>query len=441
MDILEANPPVESLPEDYSYMGNGFKAQESRRILQVYSLIRIDRKQRQVKIHRLVQENAMIHLSKDQAAKAFITAAKLLHRAFPSLRLLKSHDIMTQRDICSKYCEHILAMLKCFDDLHVDIEPFRELTELIEIVFWYCRSNGLYRTAIPLYDTCAAIYQRGGDGCLYHACQLRFNVGHMYRNSDNAIEALRIFQEAYCLLQRAVELKRIPPEHPDIANALTDIGVALVQLQRYQEAEEWQDKGIAMSLRIKPDQLPSMLCVNKSWCLWKLGRLDEASGLLERVQQNCRLGHRINSHLRRVYSFSLRVLGNVRIAQGKLDEAFAIHEEAFDVHRQLFGDKHFETGILSYRLGCHLQDRNRMDEALVYYRAALTIFQNSSVSMTSSIIRTKYKLGCLLQQLGQEEASKLRIQAAKEREALHKIPSTEQDNMEAYDSLVPYWAW
>jgi hypothetical protein len=83
-----------------------------------------------------------------------------------------------------------------------------------------------------------------------------------------------------------------------------------------------------------------------------------------------------------------------------------------------------------------------------FFRSALVIFTNNKVPTESLLIRTQYKLGRFLVTHGHGyddvhvQEGLAMVQAAQQgRLALKGIPPDVDDCMEAYDKLVPYWAW
>lgn len=70
-------------------------------------------------------------------------------------------------------------------------------------------------------------------------------------------------------------------------------------------------------------------------------------------------------------NFSLRVLGNVRLSQGRYGDAFTIHKRAFEGQVLTFGDNHFETGVLCHRMGCHYERMGEIETSM--YETSLSL--------------------------------------------------------------------
>lgn len=57
------------------------------------------------------------------------------------------------------------------------------------------------------------------------------------------------------------------------------------------------------------------------------------------------------------------VLGNVRIDQGRMDDAFTLHKSARDCWLVTFGKEHHKTGDAWHKVGWHLCRMERWEEA------------------------------------------------------------------------------
>jgi hypothetical protein len=75
-----------------------------------------------------------------------------------------------------------------------------------------------------------------------------------------------------------------------------------------------------------------------------------------------------------------------------------------------------------------------------WFRKALEVYQSTDLEVNAAVCRTKYRLSKLLMaQDLQDEARTMRQQAGQMRQAINGIPINLSDNIESYESLVPYW--
>jgi hypothetical protein len=58
--------------------------------------------------------------------------------------------------------------------------------------------------------------------------------------------------------------------------------------------------------------------------------------------------------------------------QERYKEAFTAHETTFKHQIGIWGEGHFETGVMAHRMGCHYERRGEMDKAMqVIFRRTL----------------------------------------------------------------------
>jgi hypothetical protein len=58
------------------------------------------------------------------------------------------------------------------------------------------------------------------------------------------------------------------------------------------------------------------------------------------------------------------ILGNVRISQKRLDDAYDLHQRALYCWKGTYGDDHHKTGDAYHKFGWHLTRIGRHEEAL-----------------------------------------------------------------------------
>jgi len=94
-------------------------------------------------------------------------------------------------------------------------------------------------------------------------------------------------------------------------------------------------------------------------------------------------------------------LGNLQIAKGFLDEAFGTHSEALAIYQRTLTDKHHRTADLCHKVAWHHHRRREYNRAAELLNQALTVFEARPTWYRNERARTKYKLGCVLQDMGQ----------------------------------------
>ncbi|KAK5626724.1 hypothetical protein RRF57_002439 [Xylaria bambusicola] len=384
--VLHATPnperagPSLKVTGDFQYLTKTFPFQQSVRRLQNHNLITLDPLNDMIKIHRILQDSIMARLTQAQKINAFGIAVKILHEAFPSPELAKSEGFAKVCERGDQLYPHIIALLS--------------------------------KTALLYFDIAIRIYNRDRTENLIYLAQLQGMTRTIYRNSDNAWKSIEYFKEEIELYEEAIKAQ---------------------QIERH-----------AAGLGFHSDDKSGLLLalVNKSWAMWKSDLLNETAVLLESVIKEAQEILNINSEeyqARRVLAYGMRALGNVYIDQDRWDDAFNVHQRAFDFQVQTWGERHFETGVSCYKMAVHYERKGEIVTAIGFYESALVIFTDNPVPMKTHIIRTEYRLGHVL--LSNSDGIRgvvLVEEAQKARQNLKEIPPDVDDSMESYDTLVPY---
>lgn len=147
--------------------------------------------------------------------------------------------------------------------------------------------RGLYATALPYFDVPIEIYNKERAQNLKYFAFLQGTAGTIHRNSDQAATAVQYFEEEIKICNEAKDMGQIYDDEgrPMLSYAYEHMANATQQLGRYQEAFNWQSKNLEILENLPGDNQVALLksYVNKTWALWKVGRLEDASTLLERV--------------------------------------------------------------------------------------------------------------------------------------------------------------
>ncbi|KAF2829979.1 hypothetical protein CC86DRAFT_379468 [Ophiobolus disseminans] len=277
---------------------------------------------------------------------AFFTTIQRLHRDFPT----KQH-----------------AQTKGFDEV---------VRQGDHLYTQHPKNSTLYSrtcSATPYFPLARTIYTQSLPQSLPQSllklASLSGTQGTLARNSDNAARAIEHFGMEIAFYEEAVKNNMTEPHDIRLAGAYEHMALGTQQLGAYDEAFEWHEKNIETLTKYHKDEVIDIAIahVNRSWALWKTNKPDEAEKVLEGVLDTVRAALEGNSHnfqARRARAFALRVLGNVYLAQGRFDDAFDAHERAYDEQVRTWGATHFEAGLLTYRMRCHYERRDDVDEAM-----------------------------------------------------------------------------
>ncbi|KAF3193139.1 hypothetical protein TWF225_010984 [Orbilia oligospora] len=137
------------------------------------------------------------------------------------------------------------------------------------------------------------------------------------------------------------------------------------------------------------------------------------------------------------------ILGNIRISQGKYDEAFELHMSTVKNFKAVLGDDHHKTGDAYHKAGWHFDRIGNYEEAKKYLKNALKVYQlgSDATYRSGEIARTTFKLSLVLAKMGrtqQAEDERKTAEVFRQKSMGRKyFPSDEES---AYDHLVSLWA-
>lgn len=155
----------------------------------------------------------------------------------------------------------------------------------------YLHHRGLYKTAVPFFDIAIQIYDKDRANNLKHLAFLQGTAGSIHRNSDNAAKALEYFEQEIKLYEAAILSGQMEEHHEQLAYSYEHKALALQQLGRYSEAFIWHGKNLEILENHHANDRAGLLLayVNKSWAMWKTGRLVETATLLEGIVKEAQL--------------------------------------------------------------------------------------------------------------------------------------------------------
>ncbi|RWA09517.1 hypothetical protein EKO27_g5578 [Xylaria grammica] len=144
-----------------------------------------------------------------------------------------------------------------------------------------------------------------------------------------------------------------------------------------------------------------------------------------------------------IYGHMNYILGNVRISQGRIDEAFGSHQIALACWRKVMGENHHKTGDAWHKSGWHLCRQGKLEESRIHLKQALKVYGAGLHQgfRRAEISRTTYKLGLVEAQMEDHAESQRLI---KDAEAIRKSLQGESGDKSAteatYDNLVTLWS-
>lgn len=207
------------------------------------------------------------------------------------------------------------------------------------------------------------------EQALQRAAQLSHSALHL--EADGQIEA------AIAQLTEAIALYRqhLSPNHPTLANPLSDLGRLYEAQGQYEAAETHFQQALRLYRRQgRAGQFRAAVVLSNLAELYRLlGRYDEAEALYPEALSILRgvLGPR---HLD--VATVLNNQGLLYDAQGRYDEAESSFQTALAIRREQLGDRHPDVANSLYGLAILYYNQSRYPEAETFYQESLSILRS-----------------------------------------------------------------
>lgn len=168
-----------------------------------------------------------------------------------------------------------------------------------------------------------------------------------------------------------VRLKSLPSDHVDVAAARDNLGVALAQQGKFDEARVQMFEALEIWEELAPNHPNVGFSLNNLGNLaWREGDLEEAERFARRaveVQREAVGEH--HSHL----AFALASLAAISTDLGKYEEARRYFEEALEIQSANFGPESSQVAVLHNNLSISRQRAGDLDGALRHAAEAASI--------------------------------------------------------------------
>ncbi|KAJ8132696.1 hypothetical protein O1611_g931 [Lasiodiplodia mahajangana] len=383
-------------------------------------------------MHRLVQEACHHRLIPETRQAVFDMALSLIVHEWPVAPRNNRHD----PELWPKQqslLPHVSCLCRFYEHSQQDTVPLTATKDFAELLYnasWYTYERGIFENSEPLLRVAEA-YCSGRNGCEIILADIFGARASIANQVNRRKEGLENFELQWEYIKEAKARGLLTEPDIRICFALGGLGNGNFGLNNYQEAEQWYRqcleswKGVTGDQRIYAGSLIS--------CLIYQGRLEEASELLKPFLQD-----QTSTELRN--GFMMYTLGNLQIAQGDTEAAFKAHAHVLKVFKLNLGERHHKTADMYYKIGWHYHCRREYPQALEMLNQALMVFEEHPQWYRNEISRTKYKLGCVHQDMGGfDEGTRL----IREAEALRKeilgsnVPDGDEGN---FDELVMFWS-
>ncbi|WP_371781353.1 FxSxx-COOH system tetratricopeptide repeat protein [Streptosporangium subroseum] len=270
------------------------------------------------------------------------------------------------------------------------------------------RSEGNYRRTHALISHALAVY-RSSLG------EEHLDTLTSWNNLGIALRDLGRFQEAEAGLRIVLETMRrvLGEEHPETLACRGNLAGVLGELGRLQEAEADFRTVLETMRRVLGEEHPETLASrnNLASMLRSLGRLEEAEAEHRAELEICRrvLGEEHPSTL-----ISRNNLAGMLQALGRLEEAETEHRAVLEIRRRVLGEEHPDTLAIRGNLATVLRDLGRLQEAEIESRTALETMRRVLGEEHPATLAIRGNLATVLRDLGRLQEAEIESRTALE---------------------------
>ncbi|MEM8641782.1 MAG: tetratricopeptide repeat protein [Cyanobacteria bacterium P01_G01_bin.54] len=235
----------------------------------------------------------------------------------------------------------------------------------------YYDGQGLYKMAEPWSIQCVAVAQERLGNQHPDTAEAISNLAGLYRSQGRYTEAEPLHLKALNIARQS-----LPPNHPDLAINLNNLAL-LYQLQkRYSEAETLFLEALEIDRQsLPPTHLNLATHLNNLAGLYDTqGKYTEAETRYQKVLDIVRASLPPDHPS---LATSLNNLANSRSSQEKFNQALLLHKEAVEVGHKGLDDEHPTLALFEINLACCYQNLARYSDAEPLMLKAMQVLFNS----------------------------------------------------------------
>ncbi|KAL8808246.1 MAG: hypothetical protein Q9200_004367 [Gallowayella weberi] len=452
-DLFADFEPGETLP-DFPTAGSAYR--EARTDLIQSSLVKRNKESLELTMHRLIQDAARAKLGTLKFNTLFSLIVHLIWSNWPSAMpkaSLQSADlqpkISNQRLVigrwprCAALYPHVLRLKELWQ-LTQDVSPVVKMkfAALLNDAAWYQNERGRTRDFDGFFEASIDICENSGhpnkDALLI---DIHFCLGAIAADS-NRHTASREHKEASFAIQTKA-YKELEKFDERLAMNYAELAISRIQDGRY-------DEGIAALLRQQEiskslgNYIPQSREANLGLAYMMQGRLQESETILTQsieARQKA-LGKEDKESFRT--GKIIYALGNLRALQGRLDESYDCHVDAWNRYLATVGNQDHRTADVGHKIAEHHLRRGQYDDALAITNDILKVWKRDPEAYTPEIARTSFLKSTIQDKLGLvEEAVRTRSEACGlRRRWLGDAVNNEDASLrqEDFDGLVTFWS-
>ncbi|KAF5000627.1 hypothetical protein FDECE_11164 [Fusarium decemcellulare] len=436
-DLLEPNN-TKDLPESLQWYTDMEKVSQAMEELQTLSLIKKDREDHMISVHRLIQTHFREFLGVKGRQDAHAKASKLVYLAFPQ----RAPQLQHYWERCSLYVQHIMALKDTFKEERQRNSEFAACREFCEVATTCERFLLEQHEFQGLRELCAvnedAISSLKDEEGLYDMrSSIPSYLGQMYLRSgyhETGVECLH--------KSLAIRLQEKNGDEMEVSWAEHNLGEAYVTMGELETAHDWFERAAETWKRwattepkeSKPEVSPFQR-MSLATCLLYMGRIEESRRVLESPLEEY-LRTATENWTNAAYATFL--LGRIEMADKNFSaaESYFMQAQNLWLSRDTARTSYF-NGACMYRMGCCTLDQGKVEAAIKHITDALVVTNIHKNYMVGEHARCLYKLSqAYYQDVNKEIEAEAMLKEAENLYFSRKEDRTKTPTERDYDQLV-----
>ena len=387
-----------------------------------------------LKLHRLIQTAIRRKLSDQEKVKCFDSVILLISKAFPNTwNIVTSHQFSawSQYERC---LSHTVFLIGLSQSGYVQTGDPRAFSELIFRICWHLYEREQYEEARKYTQYGFELLNETNTLLCASAQTLQ---GLIELDMLNVDSALKLF-----LVGLRIREEHLEPDHELIASSLNAISVAYTELGDIKNAFETGNRAIGIRERTTSDRVGNSYS-NMASTLLKMGKADEAEEMLKRCPS---LKDFVDETFLKTgnprFSGDMVLLGRIRTAQRRLEDALRLLSKAVTFRRQVLGNG-LKTCDALFHAATVARLQGSLPLAASFFEDSVAIAEDLSGSMSSGYLaRSTFHLAQVLATM-EEKSRAARYQAQAEAALAKAGPKLKADLGEAaaYEAAVHWMLW
>ena len=329
-------------------------------VLLHYSLVRRNKDDNTLSIHRLVQ--AMVKITMDDAnqhewAERIVQA---VNQAFPDVI-----DIDTWPQ-CKRYLPHAQACAELVKQYSL---VFSEAGRLLNLAGYYLYTHALYVEAEPLLKQSLDIIEEGLGPMHPDTANSLNSLAFLYRSQGKYEQAIPLHQRALAIWEEA-----LGPTHPDTATCLNNLAIVYHAQGKYKQAETLLKRTLAIREEtLEPANHATAIALNDLAMLYQSqGKYEQAEPLAKRALA---IWEEVLGPMHPNTATGLNTLAMVYQSQGKYEQAESLHQRALSIWEEVLGPMHPNITASLNNLAILYQSQGKYEQAEPLLKRAVAILE------------------------------------------------------------------